>query len=112
MKSLPEMLFMSQCATDLAELPEREYVFARPRRWRADFAFVQSKVLVEIEGGLWTRGRHVRPLGFENDARKSNAAVLLGWRVLRFSSSMVQSGEAIAFMRQVLPLAERVRRNG
>lgn len=127
MKSLPEMLFMQQCASDLAELPEREYVFARPRRWRFDFAWPNTPrtinapwrgtawdgagIAVEIEGGIWIKGAHTRGKHFESDARKYNEATRRGWRVYRFSAGMVESGEAIAFMREVLsPLAERPRR--
>jgi hypothetical protein len=40
------------------------------------------------------RGRHVTRKGFESDARKYNRAVLLGWRVLRFTPSMIKTGEA------------------
>jgi len=47
------------------------------RRWRADFAFVEEKVLVEVQGGIWTGGRHGRGAGIENDYEKwANAACL------------------------------------
>jgi very-short-patch-repair endonuclease len=62
----------------------REYWFAKPRRWRFDFALVGPKLALEVEGGVFTRGRHVRPKGFISDCEKYNAATLLGWRVLRF----------------------------
>ena len=38
---------------------------------------------LEIEGGVFSRGRHVRPMGFLADMEKYNAAAVLGWRVLR-----------------------------
>lgn len=65
--------------------PEREYRFAPPRRWRFDFAWPERRVAVEVEGGGWVRGRHHRPGGFTKDCEKYNAAVLRGWRVLRYT---------------------------
>ena len=37
---------------------EREYRFRHERRWRADFAQMEARVLIEIEGGIWVNGRH------------------------------------------------------
>jgi hypothetical protein len=48
------------------------------------------------------RGRHVTRKGFESDARKYNRAVLLGWKVLRFTPSMIASGEAVRNIRDIL----------
>jgi hypothetical protein len=48
------------------------------------------------------RGRHVTGKGFESDARKYNRAVLLGWKVLRFTPSMIASGEAVRNIRDIL----------
>lgn len=83
-----ETTFLLACrALGLPE-PEREFRFAVPRRFRADFRF--GKVLVEIEGGEWTRGRHTRGRGFTADCIKYNLATLCGWRVLRFSGEMIR----------------------
>jgi very-short-patch-repair endonuclease len=67
----------------------REYLFARPRRWRFDFAHPCTMVAIEIEGGTWVNGRHTRGSGFEADCEKYNAAAILGWRVLRFTTTML-----------------------
>lgn len=64
--------------------PEREYRFHDTRRWRFDFAWPDQRVAVEMEGGVWSRGRHVRGHGYLSDLEKYNAATMLGWRVLRF----------------------------
>ena len=69
-----------------------EYRFDLTRRWRFDFADVRRKIAVEIEGGIWVRGKHVRGKGYENDCRKYNAAALQGWTVLRFTPGMVTDG--------------------
>ena len=62
---------------------EQEYRFHPPRRWRADFAWVDAKILIEIEGGIWNRGRHLTPKGFAADAEKYLTATLNGWSVIR-----------------------------
>jgi len=73
---------------------EVEYKFHPKRRWRFDFAFPLIKIAVEIEGGVWSGGRHTRGAGFIKDMEKYNAAVLLGWRVLRYSGeTMTQAIE-------------------
>ena len=72
--------------------PEREYRFDPARRWRADFAWPDSKILLEVEGGTWIRGRHTRGKGFERDCEKYNAAAAQGWRVFRFTSGMLDQG--------------------
>jgi len=65
-------------------LPVREYRFAPPRRWRFDFAWPEKRVAVEIEGGIFSMGRHTRGQGFLADAEKYNRAAMLGWCVLRY----------------------------
>jgi len=82
--------------------PETEYRFAPPRRWKFDFAFPAQKVAIECEGGIYSGGRHVRGAGFEKDCEKYNAASLDGWRLLRFTAQMINSGEALAQIEQAL----------
>ena len=79
----------------------RDYQFCQ-RKWRADFAFPEVRLLVEVEGGVWTRGRHVRGQGFINDCMKYNTATLLGWRVLRFTTGMVDDGTALRMIERAL----------
>jgi hypothetical protein len=60
------------------------------------YAFVGRAVAVEINGGAWSRGRHVRGQGFIDDMSKLNALTELGWRILQFTPQQVLSGEALA----------------
>ena len=62
-----------------------EYQFDESRKWRFDFAWPERKVAVEIDGGTYSGGRHVRGKGYEGDCNKLNAAVMAGWVVLRFT---------------------------
>jgi very-short-patch-repair endonuclease len=75
--------------------PEREHKFHPVRRWKFDFAFPEKMLAVEVEGGTWNMGRHTRGSGYVKDLEKYNAATILGWRVLRYSTEMVISGIAI-----------------
>lgn len=76
--------------------PEREFKFCNGRKWAFDFAFPESKVAIEIEGGTrFGKSRHSRGQGFVNDCEKYNAATRLGWKVYRYSTEMVMLGTAI-----------------
>ena len=68
---------------------EREYRFDAKRRWRADFAHLQARCLIEVEGGIWVNGRHNRSAGFNADLGKYLEAGLQGWRVFRFGSEQI-----------------------
>jgi very-short-patch-repair endonuclease len=70
--------------------PEREYRFHPVRKWRFDFAWPSERLAVEVEGGVWTRGRHTRGSGFVKDVEKYNAAMQLGWMVLRFTKQDIE----------------------
>ncbi len=74
---------------------EQEYKFHAERNWRADFLITGTKILVEVEGGIWSGGRHTRGKGFIADMEKYNAAAILGFKVLRFDTQQVKSGSAI-----------------
>lgn len=74
---------------------EQEYKFHPNRKWRADFHIMGKKILVEVEGGIWSAGRHTRGKGYIGDMEKYNAAVVMGFQVLRFSTEQVKSGLAV-----------------
>jgi very-short-patch-repair endonuclease len=100
-KSAIEELFAVHCKAH-GLTPEREYRFHPDRKWRFDFCFPDRKCAVEIEGGIWTNGRHTRGSGFVADCEKYNAAAAMGWFVFRFDSRAVERGDAIKFMDEVL----------
>lgn len=60
-----------------------EFQFHPSRKWRFDYALPSLKIAVEVEGGVFTNGRHVKPLGFLGDMEKYNAAAILGWLLIR-----------------------------
>jgi hypothetical protein len=65
-----------------------QYRFHPERKWAFDFCWPGAMLAVELEGfgsGV-TIGRHQTYPGFREDCEKYTAAVLNGWRVLRFMS--------------------------
>lgn len=95
-----------QCKAAQLPEPEREVRFAPPRRWRFDLAWRSRKLAAEVEGGIWKGGRHTRGAGYEKDCTKYNEAALAGWRVLRFSTGMVKSGEALKTLERAFGAVE------
>lgn len=81
---------------------EQEYKFHPTRKWRADFLISNTKILIEVEGGIWSQGRHTRGTGYIGDMEKYNAAAILGFQVLRFSTQQVKSGLAVQQIEQLV----------
>lgn len=70
-----------------------EHEFCKGRKWAFDLAWLPEKLAVEVEGGVWTGGRHTRGSGFVKDCEKYNTATLDGWRILRIHTGTVGNGE-------------------
>jgi very-short-patch-repair endonuclease len=87
-----------------AGLPEpvREFRFHPTRRWRFDLAWPGHMLAIEIDGGIWSRGRHTRGAGYRRDCIKLNEALILGWRVLRVTPDMVMDGTALEYIMHAL----------
>lgn len=68
--------------------PVRQYRFHDERRWSFDFCWPDHRLALELEGfgAGGGGGRHHLPAGIIEDCEKFNAALLLGWRVLRVPS--------------------------
>lgn len=75
--------------------PVTEHSFHPERRWRFDYAWPDVKVALEVEGGIWTGGRHTSSAGFLKDMEKYNAAARLGWRVLRCTPKTLLSLDTV-----------------
>jgi hypothetical protein len=94
----------------------KEAQFHPTRKWRFDFLLYRwegtgllaariaepLRIAVEIEGAIWSRGRHTRGKGYQADLDKYNAATMMGYRVLRFSTHDVLTGRAKAFLKEHL----------
>ena len=70
-----ESIFRIECV--------KEYRFDAKRKWRIDYAIPKHKIAIEVEGGVWTNGRHTRASGFLRDIEKYNAMAVSGWILIR-----------------------------
>jgi hypothetical protein len=104
--------------------PHTEFQFAAHigRNWAFDYAWLDPRIALEIEGGGFGRyvvieagherrkgksipikpgtairfgGRHNTGAGLQADAEKYNRAAILGWLVIRATTTMVRDGDAI-----------------
>lgn len=81
MKYHPEIVaeYFAQCG--VAE-PVFEHRFHDVRKWRFDVAWPESKVALEVQGGIFVQGRHSRGAALLKEWEKLNTAACLGWRIL------------------------------
>lgn len=90
-----------QCKMNGLPRPVAEYRFHPERKWRSDYAFVDYKLAIEIEGGVFQvkhglrEGWHQSISIMLKNMTKYNDYSILGWSLLRFTPGMVNSGEAI-----------------
>ena len=81
---------------------EREFKAIPGRRYPWDFRI--DNLLIEIQGGTWSRGKsgHTSGAGVRRDCEKLNLATLHGWRVLAFTSDMVHDLTALNTVLQII----------
>lgn len=70
---------------------EAEFRFHPIRQWRFDYVHHASKTAVEIDGGIFNKGRHTRAKGYQGDCDKLNAAALFGYHVFRLTTGQVSA---------------------
>jgi very-short-patch-repair endonuclease len=99
-------LFIALCQQHGLPEPVAEYRFAAPRRWRFDFAWPDRRVALEVEGGAFSQGRHVRGKGYKADCEKYSEAAALGWRLLRVLPSQLCTAETISLIRRTMALTQ------
>jgi len=87
-----------------------EYQFDGTRKWRFDWAWPAQRVALEIEGGIYGRGKKCPACGrravaghtsiqrLKTDMEKYNAAVILGWRLIRVTPDQFNDGSAAALV--------------
>ncbi|SRR5579883_2972172 len=68
-----------------------EYYFCKPRRFRADFAHVETMTLIDIQGGVWMGGKskHSSGVGITRDCEKLFLANTNGFAMFYLTSNMI-----------------------
>ena len=82
-------------------LPTTEHKFHSTRRWRFDYAWIDYKLALEVEGGVWTGGRHTTGAGFVKDMEKYNEAARCGWIVIRCMPKTLVTAHTIAMINDI-----------
>jgi hypothetical protein len=77
--------------------PVFEFKFHPERKWRFDLAWTDSEyhhtthfepgyvprpVAIEVQGGIWSGGRHNRGAAMLKEWEKLNEAAAMGWRIM------------------------------
>jgi very-short-patch-repair endonuclease len=89
--------------------PTMQHKFHKTRLWRFDFAWVDQRLAVEIQGGAFVGGGHNRGFQQAKDYEKQRAAVKLGWRLLPFNTKdMDDADECATFVAEILTNAKEV----
>lgn len=70
----------------------------RSKRYRLDFAHPDTKVGIEIQGGVYNRGRHVTGSGYERDCRKYNLAYTSNWTIFLLTAQMAKDATWLALI--------------
>jgi len=80
--------------------------------WRFDFAWPDHKVAVEVQGGIWSGGKHARGSGLVKDYEKANAAALLGWRLLYTDEKLLRTCAVADTLEQIFAHEPKVIHEG
>ena len=94
--------FVQLCLLHGLPAPVKEFRFHPTRKWRFDYCWPDTKVALEIDGGVWTGGRHTRGKGFISDQEKTNEAQVSGWIVLRTIPKDAASGAVLELVKRAM----------
>ena len=100
----PSQAIVFQCQVLGLPVPVAEFRFHPTRKWRFDWAFVDQKLAIEIDGGVFMEGggRHSRGAGYRADCEKLAEAAILGWRVIRCLPEQAEDGTVANWISRAL----------
>ena len=97
-------IFLQVCKQSGLPVPVPEFRFHLGRRWRFDYAWPSLMVALEVEGGVWTGGRHSRGKGMIADMEKYNTAACMGWKVIRCTPDTLLDSATFLFLRTAIAM--------
>lgn len=80
------------------DFQERYSRSKRSKRYRLDFAHPNSRTGIEIQGGVYNRGRHVTGSGYERDCKKYNLAYTSDWTIFLLTNAMAKDATWLALI--------------
>jgi hypothetical protein len=102
--------FRVWCKDNDVPMPAPEFKFALPEReFRFDFAWVDEKVALEVNGGIFRKGGGAHQgKGHLRDMEKLNLAQTLGWDVLQVTPGELFNPLTLDLLRRALTQTEGV----
>lgn len=97
-----QVLFKAAAKAHGLYVPTPEFEFCPDRKWRFDWCWIANGVALEIQGGLFTKGRHTRGAALVNEYEKINEAQIMGYKVLLVTPQQVESGEAFELVKRAV----------
>ena len=94
------MMFVKIIKVETGLTVEKEYRFHPARKWRFDYAIPSIRMAIEVEGGVWTGGRHTSSRGFLGDMEKYNEAALAGWCLVRTTPDRLLTSETLELIKR------------
>ena len=67
----------------------REFRAIPGRRFAFDFFLPDYGILIEIQGGAFTGGRHTRGAGMASDCEKSRLAQMMGYKCFAYTGNQI-----------------------
>jgi hypothetical protein len=82
--------------------PIFEYKFHKDRKWKLDIAFPAERVAVEVQGGLFVRGRHTQGAALLKEYEKLNELAQMGWRIIYVQPKDVTLQSTVDMIRRAM----------
>lgn len=111
-------VFPAVCKAVLGQSVVAEHVFFPGRKWRFDYAIIEHKIAIEVEGATYKKttfkskktgenitvmgGRHNIGEGYLNDMEKYNAAAMIGWRVFRVTPAGLLKSKTLDMLKSAI----------
>jgi hypothetical protein len=97
-----QKILAAACRAEGLPDPVFEHRVTPARRFRFDAAWPDQHVALEVNGGVFTRGRHTRGAGYVRDMEKMNLSQSLGWQVYQCEPRGIQDGSALQWVKAAI----------
>lgn len=97
-------VFRAWCRKHQLPPPDTELMIVPGRRFRHDFGWPAYRVVIEVQGGVWLRGKsgHSSGTGITRDQEKLNLTTVAGWRTLQLQPKHLMTDTTRNWLRVLL----------